>query len=248
MKEGKWPLAENMAELLYSAVIEDLIYPPTYSDPAVMPPSHNTTITEESNNKNQNRRQPRFADEDMLMKQRRFVWRMTRAIKKTKRPKQTNQDADIDECVVCILPLELPVRLQCGHVFCFTCARGLLKTTKCCALCRAAISMELATNYKMFLVGTLPKPTTKYSWFYKSRKGWWLFAPRMQTDIENAFKSGKESMMTILNGQIYIFDFRKMVQTFRNSSWEAAHCQRIKKDLSSSSHLGVAGLEYCKLL
>ncbi|XP_065336704.1 E3 ubiquitin-protein ligase RNF146-B-like [Cloeon dipterum] len=180
----------------------------------------------------------------MLMKQRRFVWRMTRAIKKTKRPKQTNQDADIDECSVCILPLELPVRLQCGHVFCFTCARGLLKTTKCCALCRAEISMELATNSKMFLVGALPKPTAKkYSWFYESRTGWWLFAPRMQTDIENAFKSGQKSLKTVINGQTYILDFRKMVQTFASSRWETT--QRIKKDLSSSSHLGVAGLEYC---
>ena len=47
-------------------------------------------------------------------------------------------------CPICLDPPVLPVRLECSHQFCFTCAKGLARENPedgpgCCSLCRAPI-------------------------------------------------------------------------------------------------------------
>ncbi|CAB3380217.1 Hypothetical predicted protein [Cloeon dipterum] len=152
----------------------------------------------------------------------------------------TNKIDKAEECAICLMPSELPVRMPCSHEFCFTCAKGLMKgQNKSCALCRTPIPPNFITNPETFATGAVEAPIGKYSWFYKSRSGWWAYAPRMQTEVEDAFQSGKSTFECILYGQKYILDFIKSIQTF-----EVQKTQHIKRGLSKSSHLGVAGLRY----
>ncbi|CAB3388642.1 Hypothetical predicted protein [Cloeon dipterum] len=148
------------------------------------------------------------------------------------------------ECAICLLPMELPVRFPCSHEFCFTCAKGLMRTTaKSCGICRTEIPLNFIKNPESFATETVQAPIRKNSWFYKSRSGWWVYAPRMQTEIENAFQSGKSTYECIFNGRNCVLDFKKSIQTFGENEFQKK-VQKIKRGLSDSSHLGVAGLRY----
>ncbi|CAF1613313.1 unnamed protein product [Didymodactylos carnosus] len=41
-----------------------------------------------------------------------------------------------DTCSVCLLSYVNPVRLPCGHIFCFLCTKGAANLNHSCALCR----------------------------------------------------------------------------------------------------------------
>ena len=45
----------------------------------------------------------------------------------------------IPDCVVCMQTCHHPVRLQCGHIFCFLCLKGVAARSHRCALCRAEV-------------------------------------------------------------------------------------------------------------
>ncbi len=47
------------------------------------------------------------------------------------------------ECVVCLQSYYHPVKLPCGHIFCFLCVKGVAARSRRCALCRA----ELPADY-----------------------------------------------------------------------------------------------------
>ena len=42
------------------------------------------------------------------------------------------------ECSVCLQPFSNPVKLPCGHSFCFLCVKGVATNNHNCALCRLA--------------------------------------------------------------------------------------------------------------
>ncbi|CAB3380218.1 Hypothetical predicted protein [Cloeon dipterum] len=79
-----------------------------------------------------------------------------------KRLCQDNLDTnkiDKEECAICLMPSELPVRMPCSHEFCFTCAKGLMKGQKrSCALCRKPIPLNFFTNPETFSTGPVEAP------------------------------------------------------------------------------------------
>ncbi len=42
----------------------------------------------------------------------------------------------LPECSVCLQPFINPVKLPCGHSFCFLCVKGVANVSHNCALCR----------------------------------------------------------------------------------------------------------------
>lgn len=57
--------------------------------------------------------------------------------------KQPSLDFGQVECPVCLQPSIHPVKLHCGHIFCFLCVKGVAIQSKRCPMCR----QEIAENY-----------------------------------------------------------------------------------------------------
>lgn len=50
------------------------------------------------------------------------------------------------DCPICLQPLLQPVKIPCGHVFCYLCIKGSASHRRRCPLCRGALSMNFFDN------------------------------------------------------------------------------------------------------
>ncbi|KAF2368569.1 Zinc finger RING-type [Trinorchestia longiramus] len=57
-------------------------------------------------------------------------------------------DEGSDECPVCLGAVTLPIALECGHVFCMVCVKGIANTTKNCAICRRDIPRDMLMDIR----------------------------------------------------------------------------------------------------
>ncbi|CAB3385667.1 Hypothetical predicted protein [Cloeon dipterum] len=151
-----------------------------------------------------------------------------------------NTSLSQQECSVCISVVELPVRLPCAHLFCYTCAKGLAQTSNSCAMCRSPIPIDFLLEPDKYVVGIIKEPSNEHSWFYMGCNGWWMYEPRVQTEIEEAFKSGEKTFEALIAGHLYVVDFDNMFQYRKDFPSKR---RKIKRDLTSSSHKGLAGLK-----
>ena len=98
------------------------------------------------------------------------------ASKKTEAKGEAAVAEDEDVCPICLDPPVLPVRLECAHVFCFTCAKGLARENPVdgpgrCSLCRAPIPPgflrrpELLQRTRAELVSA--SDDNNWQWFYQ---------------------------------------------------------------------------------
>lgn len=93
---------------------------------------------------------------------------------------EMNNDSN-DVCPVCLEVPSLPVPLQCRHVYCFICAKGLAESDVLnggsCAICRAPIPRDFFKSWKLSQIGDETKKdpieTRTNCWFYEGRQGWW---------------------------------------------------------------------------
>ena len=111
--------------------------------------------------------------------------KVEKAPKKTK-PKAASKETeakgeaaaaeDEDVCPICLDPPVLPVRLECAHEFCFTCAKGLAGENHedgpgRCSICRAPIPPgffrrpELLQRTRADLVSA--GDNNNWQWFYQ---------------------------------------------------------------------------------
>ena len=170
------------------------------------------------------------------------------------------------ECSVCLQPSYYPVKLPCGHIFCFLCIKGVALRSKRCALCRQPITPDFFENPTLVkVVGTtaeaaVPKCSRvedlqnnpgagnvesaseefeEYVWFYEGRNGWWQYDEKTSSEVENVFKTGKRSCTLLIAGFLYTVDFENMFQARKQ---EPGRRRRIKRDKLDAESKGVAGI------
>ena len=67
-----------------------------------------------------------------------------------------------------------------------------------------------------------------------------MYEPRVQNEVEDAYMKGTESMEALIAGHLYVIDFIQKLQ-FRKD--HPSKRRRIKRDLASTDHKGLAGLK-----
>ena len=155
---------------------------------------------------------------------------------------------NIPDCPVCLQSCTLPVKLTCGHVFCFLCIKGVAFRSRRCALCRHDVDLKYFDNPEVLHFETkkcdegqeeLSEDTDSYQWYYEGRNGWWQYEESSSVELEKAHKDGKRSCELLIAGFMYFVDFENMVQ-FRKT--EPGRRRRIKRDFVDAEKKGVAGL------
>ena len=169
---------------------------------------------------------------------------------------QTVEEMDYNpDCPVCLQPCFYPVKLPCGHVFCFLCIKGVVLRSRRCALCRHSVTADYLENPTLIKVVEKDKEEAKASksdekhveeseaqefvWYYEGRNGWWAYDEKTSPELEKAFKSGQRSCTLLIAGFLYVIDFENMFQTRKNEPGRRRRIKRDKKDVESK---GVAGI------
>ena len=159
-----------------------------------------------------------------------------------------NKQESIPDCPVCLQACTLPVKLVCGHIFCFLCIKGVAFRSRRCALCRQDVDLKYFDNPEIVHFETktseegfeeLSEDTERYQWYYEGRNGWWQYEELSSAELEKAHKDGKRSCELLIAGFLYFVDFDNMVQ-FRKT--EPGRRRRIKRDVIDAEKKGVAGL------
>ena len=175
---------------------------------------------------------------------------------------QTDTEVHSLECAVCLQTCVHPVQLNCDHIFCFLCVKGVTTHSKRCPMCRREISP-----------GCLEKPNLvqpdleriaqenesmqdeRYSWFYAGRNGWWKYEERAAAELEEAYRrtidtdgeqaetviDGNNKCELLIAGFLYVIDFEHMIQYRRNEPHRQRKIKREKLQ-SVADCKGVAGL------
>ena len=78
-----------------------------------------------------------------------------------------------------------------------------------------------------------------FQWFYEGFHGWWQYDERTSGELEDAHRRGNRKLELLIAGFIYVIDFENMWQYRRN---DPSKRRRIKRDLSSISKKGIAGI------
>lgn len=169
---------------------------------------------------------------------------------------QTIEEMDHNpDCPVCLQSCFYPVKLPCGHIFCFLCIKGVVLRSKRCALCRHSLSVDYLENPTLIKVveevykdekALKSKVKTcdendadEFVWYYEGRNGWWSYDEKTSPEVEKAFKSGQRSCTLLIAGFLYVIDFENMFQTRKN---EPGRRRRIKRDKKDVERKGVAGI------
>lgn len=146
------------------------------------------------------------------------------------------------ECAICLQICIHPVRLRCGHIFCYLCVKGIANQSKKCAMCRQEIPHDYLDKPELVEGSDIESHTVfenAYQWFYEGRNGWWQYDDRTSMELETAFKKEEQRCEVLVAGFLYIIDFHHMVQMRRN---DPSRRRRIKRDLASINKKGVAGI------
>lgn len=169
---------------------------------------------------------------------------------------QTIEEMDHNpDCPVCLQSCFYPVKLPCGHIFCFLCIKGVVLRSKRCALCRHSLSVDYLENPTLIKVVEEVHKDEKalkskekicdendadeFVWYYEGRNGWWSYDEKTSPEVEKAFKSGQRSCTLLIAGFLYVIDFENMFQTRKN---EPGRRRRIKRDKKDVERKGVAGI------
>ena len=122
---------------------------------------------------------------------------------------QTVEEVDYPpDCPVCLQSCFYPVKLPCGHIFCFLCIKGVVLRSRKCALCRHSVTVDYLENPTLIKVVDKDNKESKASksdvkhvededpqefvWYYEGRNGWWAYDEKTSTEVEIAFKKWAE--------------------------------------------------------
>ncbi|XP_060750132.1 E3 ubiquitin-protein ligase rnf146 [Tachysurus vachellii] len=151
----------------------------------------------------------------------------------------------VPECAICLQSCVHPVRLPCGHVFCFLCVKGASWHSKRCALCRQEVPEDfldrptLLSPEELKATATGGRSLGGHAWYYEGCNGWWQYDERTSRELEEAYREGKKSAEMLIAGFLYVADLENMVQYRRN---EHGRRRRMKRDAVNVPKKGVAGL------
>ena len=157
-------------------------------------------------------------------------------------PSDTTDD-DMPDCAVCLQACLHPVRLPCGHVFCFLCVKGTASRGQRCALCRRDIPPGYIFNPQLLCETELSAAASEdgYEWFYEGVNGWWQYDPRTSAELEQCYKDEAPSIEVLIAGFLYVIDFKSMVQMRRSNP---SRRRRIKRDVATiADKKGIAGIK-----
>ena len=175
---------------------------------------------------------------------------------------------ELENCAVCLQPCLHPVKLNCNHIFCFLCVKGVALQSKRCPMCRREIPREYFDNPNL-LKPLEPQPKKEeqdddheedeaeaeagdddreaeareeeIGWYYEGRNGWWRYDERTSSELESFHKKGAKGCEMLIAGSIYFIDLENMIQCRRN---EPNRRRRIKRDVADIPSKGVAGILY----
>lgn len=154
------------------------------------------------------------------------------------------EEAEIPQiCSVCHNePPTNPIKLNCGHIFCFLCVKSVFETTGICALCRAAINVDF-DRQEHHVLGTIQVPSSRsgYFWFYEGYRGWWLYDPDTNRDIELAHEQNEPRIEKLIAGHVYVIDLQAMKQ-FRKHGDENRSRKICRATLGLENIIGMGGL------
>lgn len=98
---------------------------------------------------------------------------------------QSEDNLEELDCPVCIQRCVHPVKLPCGHIFCFLCMKGVALRNRNCALCRQPIPPSFLNDPELVDKSELDKVSDDVKWFYQGRNhGWWQYEHRMEKELE----------------------------------------------------------------
>ena len=148
-----------------------------------------------------------------------------------------------DPCPVCFEQPLHPVKLPCGHTYCFLCAKGLcesniMSNAGTCSLCRSVIPPHFFRHPQVHADQDV-KAKGNFFWYYEGRNGWWRFDERNNADLESSYQEGKEMVHFLICGNMYVIDFKNMVQYRLDMT---GRVRSIKRECSEIAAKGVAGL------
>ena len=114
-----------------------------------------------------------------------------------------------------------------------------------CSLCRKEIPVDYLNRSGVLEaaqadIDSQAEVSQDWAWFYRGRRGWWMFEERNNEELEEAFRSGQQRMDMMICGHLYVIDFVRSEQYQKNMPTRK---RQIKRDLKSSDHEGVAGLQ-----
>uniref|UniRef100_A0A182QNH4 E3 ubiquitin-protein ligase n=1 Tax=Anopheles farauti TaxID=69004 RepID=A0A182QNH4_9DIPT len=167
-----------------------------------------------------------------------------------KKPEATTSTVDSKlECPVCLQTCVHPVRLPCGHIFCFLCVKGVAFKNLRCAMCRCDIPLTYLDHPQLVNgVEEIVRAATatasgdgdnEYRWYYEGGHGWWQYDERTSQELEEAYLRGEKSCKILVAGFVYIVSFEHKCQIRQN---DYSRIRRIKRDLVTIPKKGVAGL------
>lgn len=119
----------------------------------------------------------------------------------------TTPQQDEEVCKICRDTLNLPIKLSCGHVYCFFCIKQAYEVVKECPYCRTTIlSQEIYAPYMLVTASdgagntdngsvtdstsnTEGASTSKWVWLYESKDDrWWRYDPKTCEALERAYQ------------------------------------------------------------
>ncbi|ETN67329.1 ring finger protein [Anopheles darlingi] len=164
-----------------------------------------------------------------------------------KKPDTTATTDSKLECPVCLQTCVHPVRLPCGHIFCFLCVKGVAFKNLRCALCRCDIPLTYLDHPQLVngveeierAATTAAEANHQYQWYYEGRNGWWQYDERTSQELEEAYGAGEKSCKILVAGFVYIVNFEHRCQIRQN---DYSRIRRVKRDLVTIPKKGVAGL------
>lgn len=154
-----------------------------------------------------------------------------------------------DKCSICWSePPINAVQMDCNHVFCYLCIKSVASATGCCPLCRSEINVSFDFG-EVKLVGDAKLPEGSkdgFFWFYKGRKGWWLYDADTTRELEAAFEAGKKRVERLIAGHVYVMSLKRLKQYRKDDELKTRQICREKLDLNDI--LGLAGMRNERLL
>ncbi|MDB4769371.1 hypothetical protein OAG24_00250 [bacterium] len=94
-----------------------------------------------------------------------------------------------DDCSICLQELNLPVKLDCGHKFCFMCLKQNIESPRSnsnqCPLCRDTFDENILDTFETN--DNVENKNTR--WMYSGRSdGWWYFSDQLCNEIEEKYQ------------------------------------------------------------
>lgn len=82
------------------------------------------------------------------------------------------------DCPVCLMPYLYPTVLPCGHMFCYLCIKGIVRSSSSdvipasCPMCRSNIPRNITMKPTLYepLKKASENDANEYKWFYQRRK------------------------------------------------------------------------------